>query len=203
LLQQQLNIITNKWMLATETISRLTTDLQHLESVEKELIDTANYVKDLEQQLQKTAILESDIKSMEAEREWLLLQLQEIKTHQHHDYAHLQSNYTTLLEERNLLQDKIVLLESEVGALSRVLNNNKQKQNEDAWWETKYLIAARELEAMRRQYAAMENELSIAKNKEQVLREKAKQAEGLKATLHLRQQELEALQRELYLCSKK
>lgn len=202
-LQAELTNINSKWSNASLHLGRLNEDLNALSGVEKEWIDAMNLAKDLERQVQQIPILEAEIKSLEAEKEWLHIQLQQIKTSQLHEFENLQDNYNTLVEERKQLQDKILLLESEVGALSRALNNNKQQLNEDVLWESKYITAAKELNSMRRQYAGMEDELSILRNKEQVLREKAKITDGLITKLQMREQEMASLQRQLYECRKK
>ena len=202
-LQAEVNDLTARWMKTSEGMKRLNDEVNSLSGVEKEWIDAVNHSKDLERQVQKIAILEEEIKSLEAEREWLLLQLQQVKTKQLHEYENLQQTCNSLVEERNLLQDKIVLLESEVGALSRALNNNKLKQSEDILWESKYITAARELHQMRLLYQNMENELSSLRNKEQLLREKAKLTDGLQTQLQVKNEELISLQRQLYDCRKK
>lgn len=202
-LQTELNSVTARWMKSSEGVVRLNDEVKSLSGIEKDWIDAVNHAKDLERQVQKIGILETEIKSLEAEREWLLIQLQQIKTKQLHEYETLQETSNSLVEEKNLLQNKLVMLESEVGALSRTLANNKQHQNEDVLWESKYLTTARELNVMRLQYASMENELSALRNKEQLLREKAKQTDGLAAQLQVKQDEIVRLQRQLYECRKK
>lgn len=202
-LQAELTNINSKWSNASLHLGRLNEDLNTLSGVEKEWIDAVNLAKDLERQVQQIPILEAEIKSLGAEKEWLHIQLQQIKTSQLHEFETLQENYNTLVEERQQLQDKIVLLESEVGALSRALNNNKQQLNEDVLWESKYITAAKELNRMRRQYAGMEDELSMLRNKEQLLREKAKLTDGLITKLQTRELEIASLQRQLYECRKK
>jgi uncharacterized small protein (DUF1192 family) len=202
-LQTELNSVTARWMKSSEGAIRLNDEVKSLSGIEKDWIDAVNHAKDLELQVQKIGILETEIKSLEAEREWLLIQLQQIKTKQLHEYETLQETCNGLVEERNLLQNKMLMLESEVGALSRTLANNKQHQNEDVLWEGKYLTTAKELNMMRLQYSSMENELSALRNKEQLLREKAKQTDGLAAQLQLKQDEIIQLQRQLYECRKK
>ncbi|MBI1779911.1 MAG: hypothetical protein HYR66_00845 [Sphingobacteriales bacterium] len=202
-LQTELNNATTRLMKSNEGMVRLNDEVNSLSGIEKDWIDAVNHAKDLELQVQKIGILEAEIKSLGAEREWLLIQLQQIKTKQLHEYEMLQETCNGLVEERNLLQNKMVMLESEVGVLSRTLTNNKQHQNEDVLWETKYITAAKELNMMRFQYSSMENEISALRNKEQLLREKAKQADGLAAQLETKQDEIIRLQRQLYECRKK
>ncbi|MBI2730475.1 MAG: hypothetical protein HYX40_06960 [Sphingobacteriales bacterium] len=202
-LQAQLNNITGKWTKASHSMSRLNDELNSLTNVEKDWIDAVNRTKDLERRIEQIPVFEAEIKSLEAEREWLHIQLQQLKTKQLHEFKTLQENCNRLVEERNLLQHKMVLLESEAGALSRALNNNKQQQNEDVLWENKYITAARELNNIRIQYAAMEQEVSILRSKEQLLREKAKMTDGLQTTLQVRTEEIISLQRQLYDCRKK
>lgn len=202
-LQSELNNVKARWTKSNEAVINLNAEVKNLSGIEKDWIDAVNHAKDLQIQVQKISILETEIKSLEAEREWLLVQLQQIKTKEFHEFEALQETCNSLVEERNQLQNKIVLLESEVGALSRALANTKQHQNEDVLWESKYLTAARELNVMRLQYASMENELSALKNKEQLLREKAKQTDGMAAQLQVKQDEIIRLQRQLYECQKK
>lgn len=202
-LQSELNDVTGKWMKESQFAGRLNDEVNSLSGIEKDWIDAVNHAKELEWQVQKISILENEIKSLEAEREWLLVQLQQIKTKQLHEYETLQESYARLVEEKNLLQHKIVLLESGAGALSRALNNNKLQLNEDALCESKYITAARELNTMRLQYGQMESELSMLRNKEQLLVQKAKLADGLQTTLLIRNEEITALQRQLYDCRRK
>ena len=202
-LQSELNDVTGKWMKESQFAGRLNDEVNSLSGIEKDWIDAVNHAKELEWQVQKISILENEIKSLEAEREWLLVQLQQIKTKQLHEYETLQESYARLVEEKNLLQHKIVLLESGAGALSRALNNNKLQLNEDALYESKYITAARELNTMRLQYGQMESELSMLRNKEQLLVQKAKLADGLQTTLLIRNEEITALQRQLYDCRRK
>lgn len=201
-LQKEVNDLSSRLTRNTYTNGQLNKDITRLNGVEKELIDVINYNKDLVQQMERLLPLEDDIKLLETERDILLLQLKEIKTQKHHEHTSLVAAYESIAEGRNQLRDKIVLLESEAGSLTRTLNNNKQQLNEDALWENKFIIAAKELNNMRIHYASMENELSALRNKERFLREKAILADGLEQELKLRITDIAALQRQLFDCRK-
>lgn len=201
-LQKEVNDFSSRLVGNTYLNEQLNKDISRLDGVEKELIDAINYNKDLEQQIERLLPLEDDIQLLETERDILLVQLQEIKTQKHNEFANLMAVYESIVEERNQLRDRIVLLEREIGTLTRTLNNNKQQLNEDALWENKFIIAAKELNQMRIYYAGMENELSFLRNKEQVLREKAKLSDGLQQELKLRIADITELQRQLFNCRK-
>ena len=202
-IQKELNELGSKLNWSTYTNEQLNKDISRLDGAEKELVDAINYNKELEKQIERLLPLEEEIKFLEGEKNILLLQLQDIKIQKHHEYANLMASYESIMEERNQLRDTIVLLGREVGALTRSLNNNKQQLNEDALWENKFIIAAKELNNMRLHYASMENELSLLRNKEQILREKANFADGFQQELKLRIADIAALQRQLFDCRKK
>ena len=200
--QKELNELGSKLNWNTYTNDQLNKEINRLGGADKELIDATNCNKEQERQIKNLLPLVDDIKSLETEREILLVQLQEIKTQKHHEYANVLAAYESIVEERNQLRDTIVLLEREVGALTRSLNNNKQQLNEDALWENKFIVAAKELNNMRLHYASIENELSVLRNKEQVLMDKAKYADGLQQELKLRIADIATLQRQLFDCRK-
>ncbi|HET9057347.1 MAG TPA: hypothetical protein VFN30_10935 [Chitinophagaceae bacterium] len=201
-LQNELNEVFSKLTGVISKNEQLVLEVERLKSIERDLFNVISHNKDGEKQIEKISFLENDVRSLTAEREILLLQVQEIKMQKHHEYGNLLTAYKTILEEKSQLQDKVVLLEREVAILSRNLNAGKQKLNESALWEDKFIKTAKELHQIQLLYASIERELSILRNKEQLLRKKANLADGLQEELRVRLVDIAVLQQQLFECRK-